>query len=328
MANPVAAAAEPATHSSGTSGDAVVAAAAGAAANGGGAASAHKTAAAGSGGNVVVDAAALRDRSKAGGEGPPLPAALVPPQPPQRRSFGRRFVSIISANWHYLTFLPIIIISVLQDINILLGCVICLCVALVSVAGNVLFTYVLKEQRVCPKAYDCFNVTLWTLLTAAAATHPHWLYTYVNILVNSTNSGFMIMSMLWGALVPRASRLHVDNFVMQSVKDRLPPTVVSHPLAHAMTLWIAGVWHAALLIMLAGSIVNLRLQRHPTEVTTAAIVCVYVLGIGPMLIAVVLQKIIVRVYRPRLRAAITAAMAAAAQGGAGGGDAVEGEGLA
>lgn len=91
-----------------------------------------------------------------------------------------------------------------------------------------------------------------------------------------------------------------DNFVMHSVRDRLPPEAVNTPLARRMALLIALTWATALTLMTAGASIPIAVKLHPTWPHPGNIVASYVLGFGPLLMALPIQLAIAHVYKKKL----------------------------
>jgi hypothetical protein len=113
-----------------------------------------------------------------------------------------------------------------------------------------------------------------------------------------------------------------DNFVMHSIRDRVPPHVSRLPLMRRMALLIALTWAISLTIMTAGATIPIAVKLHPTWPHPGNIIATYVLGLGPLLLALPIQHIISHVYRKKLmkqqQAHLQAeAAAAAAAAGAG-----------
>jgi len=93
-----------------------------------------------------------------------------------------------------------------------------------------------------------------------------------------------------------------DNFVMHSVRDRLPPEAVNTPLARRMALLIALTWATALTLMTAGASIPIAVKLHPTWPHPGNMVATYVLGFGPLLMAFPIQLAVAHVYKKKLMA--------------------------
>lgn len=114
---------------------------------------------------------------------------------------------------------------------------------------------------------------------------------------------------------------------MHSIRDRVPDHVARLPLMRRMAFLIALTWAIALTIMTAGAIIPVVAKLHPTKPSPANIIATYVLGFGPLLLAMPVQHIISHVYRKKMMQQLqahreqqereAAAMAAAAAPGVG-----------
>lgn len=103
-----------------------------------------------------------------------------------------------------------------------------------------------------------------------------------------------------------------DNFVMHTVRDRVPDHVARLPLMRRMALAIALTWALALTIMTAGSAIAVAARLHPAVRTREAVIAANVLGFGPLLLALPVQFVLSHVYRKRLMRQREEAQAAAA----------------
>jgi hypothetical protein len=96
-----------------------------------------------------------------------------------------------------------------------------------------------------------------------------------------------------------------------------------------MALLIALSWAIALTLMTAGAIIPIVAKLHPTQPHRGNMIATYVLGFGPLLLALPIQHIISHVYRKKLtkqqqaRLQAEAAAAPAGAGAAGAGVSVE-----
>jgi hypothetical protein len=95
--------------------------------------------------------------------------------------------------------------------------------------------------------------------------------------------------------------LPCNNFVMDSVTDRVPDRIVNHPLIRRMALSVSVLWACALTVMTVAAIIPAATRKHPTDLTLMTILCGYVLGFGPLLVAMVLQHTITFVFRRKLK---------------------------
>lgn len=93
-----------------------------------------------------------------------------------------------------------------------------------------------------------------------------------------------------------------DNFVMHTVRDRMPDTVARLALVRRMALLIALVWATALTLMTAGAALPVydKLHHPSAGPHKAGMIATYVLGYGPLLLAVPIQHTISYVYKKRL----------------------------
>lgn len=88
---------------------------------------------------------------------------------------------------------------------------------------------------------------------------------------------------------------------MHSVRDKAPEQVVKTPLMQRMALLIALNWATALTLMTAGSIIPLATGLAPGQMPMGLMVVTYVLGYGPLLLALPIQMILMHVYRKKIR---------------------------
>jgi hypothetical protein len=92
-----------------------------------------------------------------------------------------------------------------------------------------------------------------------------------------------------------------DNFVMHTVRDRIPEPIVRNPLVKRMALLIALLWACALTIMTSGAAIPIALKNNPQLRPTRGInIAVPVLSFGPLVIAMALQFAITHVYRKKI----------------------------
>jgi len=214
----------------------------------------------------------------------------------------QRFLRVLAGNLHYVTFLPLVLISVLQSINILAAAI--TCTGLVCLFILVSYCcYKAGHVKVFPKPYDLFNLALYGSMILLALFARDWLLLEVGLLTNAANACFM-----WATIILPCT----DNFVMHTVRDRVPDHVARLPLMRRMALAIALTWALALTIMTAGSAIAVAARLHPAVRTREAIIAATVLGFGPLLLALPVQFVLSHVYRKRLLRQREEAQAAAA----------------
>lgn len=86
---------------------------------------------------------------------------------------------------------------------------------------------------------------------------------------------------------------------MHSIRDRVPPHVARLPLMRRMALLIALTWAISLTLMTAGAIIPIVAKLHPTQPHPGNMIATYILGFGPLLLALPIQHIISHVYRKK-----------------------------
>ncbi|KAF8071074.1 SK1 [Scenedesmus sp. PABB004] len=242
---------------------------------------------------ALPDSASAKDAAAAAA---PQAAQPAPPQPAQPR-----WLVCVADNLHYTTFLPIVIINLLQDVALAIGAVCCCGVALTTLLAS----WLLRRRglvKTWPKKYDLFNLQLYATIIPLALLVSAWMHTWINVYVNASNACFMWATVLLPCCQP---------FVHDYVLDRLPPRAADHPLALRMSTVLSCVWAAALSVMAAAAVVPGATRTPPGVVNATVIVCSYVLGFGPLLVATVAQAFIKRSYAKRLRAALAPPPAAA-----------------
>lgn len=225
-------------------------------------------------------------------------------------------LTVLANHLHLSTFLPLAIITILQDVDLALGALVCVA----EIIFFMLLGFVLYRKRyikVFPKKYDVFNLQLYLTITILAYAAPRWLHNWLSFYVNVSNATFM----WWTILLPC-----FDCFVMDNVRDRLPDSVARHPLAQRMALYLSITWAVALSVMSLAALVPAVASVPPGHMGLMIILCSYVFGIGPIIVATIVQAIISHVFRKRIRATIQqlaqqhaadAAAAAAEEGSAG-----------
>ncbi|KAF6265961.1 hypothetical protein COO60DRAFT_771840 [Scenedesmus sp. NREL 46B-D3] len=205
-------------------------------------------------------------------------------------------LTFLANHLHLSTFLPLAIITILQDVNLGLAAVVCVAeITFFMLLGFVL--YRTSYIKVFPKKYDVFNFQLYLTITILAYAAPHWLHNWLSFYVNVSNATFM----WWTILLPC-----FDCFVMDNVRDRLPDCVARHPLAQHMALALSITWAVALSIMAAAALVPAVANVPPGSMGLMIILCSYVFGIGPIIVATLVQAIISYVFKKRIRATIQA----------------------
>lgn len=80
-----------------------------------------------------------------------------------------------------------------------------------------------------------------------------------------------------------------DCFVMDNVRDRLPDSVARHPLAQRMALYLSITWAVALSVMSVAALVPAVASVPPGHMGLMIILCSYVFGIGPIIVATIVQ---------------------------------------
>jgi hypothetical protein len=88
----------------------------------------------------------------------------------------------------------------------------------------------------------------------------------------------------WTILLP-----WFDCFVMDNVRDRLPDSVARHPLAQRMALLLSITWATALTVMAVAALVPAVADVPPGNMGLMIILCAYVFGIGPIVVATIVQ---------------------------------------
>lgn len=91
-----------------------------------------------------------------------------------------------------------------------------------------------------------------------------------------------------------------DDFVMHSVRDRVPERIVHHPDLRRMTLLISMTWAVALTIMTGGAIIPVAAKLHPTNPHPVNVVATYVVGFGPLLLAFPVQWWLTKHYKAKM----------------------------
>lgn len=234
--------------------------------------------------------ALTKDVSCSTAAGPPSAAAAAGTHDAGDEGGSNPCLRGLANNLHYVTFMPLIIIGVLQDIDVVMAAGICVGIVctLILVGG------LLKRGgyiKVWPKKFDLFNLVLYGAMIPVGVLQNTWLLHWVSVWTNAGNALFM-----WATIL-----LPCRNFVMDSVADRVPAVVVNHPLLRRMALLIACTWATALSVMTVAAIIPPATRQHPTNLHLMTILCGYVLGFGPLLVAMVLQHVISHIYRKRMR---------------------------
>jgi hypothetical protein len=93
-----------------------------------------------------------------------------------------------------------------------------------------------------------------------------------------------ICPLQWTILLP-----WFDCFVMDNVRDRLPDSVARHPLAQRMALLLSITWATALTVMAVASLVPAVADVPAGNMGLMIILCAYVFGIGPIIVANIVQ---------------------------------------
>lgn len=203
-----------------------------------------------------------------------------------------RILSVLARNMHYLTFIPLILVSVLGSVNLLIAAV----VSSGLVTCLIALSYVCHRAglvKVWPKPFDVFNWSLYTSMIFLAIFATDWLALYISLLTNAANAAFM-----WASILLPCT----DNFVMHTVRDRVPDNVARLPLMRRMALLIALVWATALTLMTAGAALPVydKLHHPAAGPHRAGMIATYVLGFGPLLLAVPIQHTISHIYKKRV----------------------------
>lgn len=76
---------------------------------------------------------------------------------------------------------------------------------------------------------------------------------------------------------------------MDNIRDRIPDRIARHPLAQAMALGISVTWAVALTVMGVAAVILAAAKFPPEQMKLAVILCGYVFGIGPLIIAIIVQ---------------------------------------
>eukprot|EP00775_Hariotina_reticulata_P005337 gene5337-5574_t len=240
---------------------------------------------------AAAETVAVADQKALAKDAADSPAALMKGSQESPPSSGQnRVITLLAKNIHYFTFLPLITIGILQDINIVLAAGINVAiVCLLLLTG-----FFLKRGgyiKVYPKKFDLFNLCLYGALIPIGLLQHAWLLHWISVYTNGGNMLFM-----WATIL-----LPCNNFVMDSVSDRVPNSLINHRLIRRMALAIALVWAHALTIMTIAAIIPPATHHHPTHLTLMTILCGYVFGFGPLLVAMILQHTITFLFRRKLK---------------------------
>jgi hypothetical protein len=76
---------------------------------------------------------------------------------------------------------------------------------------------------------------------------------------------------------------------MDNIRDRLPDSVARHPLAKRMALYLSTTWAVALSVMAVAALVPAVANVPPGHMGLMILLCSYVFGIGPIVVATIVQ---------------------------------------
>jgi len=138
-----------------------------------------------------------------------------------------------------------------------------------------------------------------------AATQPQWMGHWLQVWVTGGTCLFMWVTIFFTKY----------NFVHDTMKDKVPREHWDKPIIFAFARAIALAWGIALLVMTAASLVVAIIPHEHGNDTLIDILCNYVFGIGPLVVAAVAQHIIIRRYTRRIHVMKAAGVAQAAADG-------------
>lgn len=186
--------------------------------------------------------------------------------------------NVIIGVCHLLSFAPLVVIIVLQDVHlklaIVLNTALCICLAV----GNFCF-HRMSVIQAYPKLLDTFLLAFYGSLIPVAYTQTAWLLQWVNVLHHGTVAGFMWLSILMPCW---------DNFVLEGFRDCLPEPQCSLHSTHAAALHAAQGWAVALTVMALAALGPV-LSNSVHTAGAVYIVCDYVLGLAPLATAALLH---------------------------------------
>lgn len=222
---------------------------------------------------------------------------LAAPQGAQGPGCFKKVVEKLSS---YTSFAPMVVIGVVPDVRV--GAVVAAAVAVF----NVLASGALKATgvfKVWPKVFDIVNVCIYTTMAAVAYTHPRWTRLWLPLFTSALTANYFLASLI----IRRP-------FCEELARESAPQMFWGNPAFKRLNLWISVAWTAALWVVALSALSFCLIVTFKGPDDLSYLILDVVLGIAPLILAMVTQHLLVFRFRRRVRAEV--ARLKAARGGA------------
>lgn len=214
-------------------------------------------------------------------------------------------VSIVQKMASYGSFSPMVLVAVIPDIRV--AALVAACVAVLHFILSTLW-FRLRIAKVYPKKFDLVNIAIYTSMTAASYTHPAFTKLWMPVFTAGLTGLYFLTSQLAG-----------HPFCDELARESVDPAIWRNPAFKNLNWWIsfwwtAALWTVALCALAAGLVEALSGPSPPVYLALDL-----VMGIAPLVAAIIIQHAMVRRFRGRITKegkAILAERGAAAGGAA------------
>ncbi|KAI8470717.1 MAG: hypothetical protein J3K34DRAFT_521138 [Monoraphidium minutum] len=206
----------------------------------------------------------------------------------------------------YTSFAPMVLAAALPDPRA--AALAAAAVALANLGLSALLVWC-RVQKIFPKIFDLVNVLIYVTIAVLALTHPALTRLWMPFFTSGLTGTYFLASLLMRR-----------PFALELAKESADEAAWASPAFGALmwrvsAAWTLGIWVNAL-AALAFAVLYMTSGPNPT----AYLVLDVILGIAPLVAAVVAQHALVRRFRRRVAAAADALLAERGSGGGGGDD--------
>ncbi|GBF97303.1 hypothetical protein Rsub_09994 [Raphidocelis subcapitata] len=228
-----------------------------------------------------------------------LAEAMADNGPPEREAW---WLKALRKAGGYVSFGPMILAGALDDLRYATLAAVCLAVA--NFAASLLL-YRLRVYRIWPKTFDLVNIAIYAIATAIAWAQPAGVRLWMPVLTSGGTAGYFVGSLLGGR-----------PFSLELAKESAPKEFWDSVAFWRLNFWISLWWAAALSIAAVSALVFGVIYNVAGPSKVAYLVLDVVLGIAPLVVALVAQHAHVHAFSRRVRREAEAAVAARRGAGA------------
>lgn len=188
----------------------------------------------------------------------------------------------------FASFAPMVLAGAIPDVRI--AALVAACVAVVNFAVTAALRWA-GAIRIWPKIFDIVNITIYSTVAVTAYTHPVFTTLWMPVLTNGLTAAYFLSSLA----IKRP-------FTIELAKESAPQGMWDNP-AFLRLMWrISAAWAAAITISAACALAWVLTALLSGPNGPAYLGLDVVMGIVPLLAAIVAQNLLTRTFKRRVAA--------------------------